>query len=84
MESNSFNHEISAGQLVKNGGWTCNFNMVKYSMENHTLSTYLGIKLIKIVTDDMYSMKFNWCFGLLRTELTRRKYVYCLVHFLVS
>ncbi len=55
MESDSFNHKISAGQMLKNGRWTCNnFNKVKFSMENHTLSTYLGIKLIEIGTDDIY------------------------------
>ncbi len=40
MESDSFHHNIAAGQLVKNGGWTRN----KFSMENHTLLTYLVIK----------------------------------------
>ncbi len=48
-------------QHVKNGGWTSNnFNKMKFSMENHTVLIYLGIKFIKIGTDDTHSMNFSW------------------------
>ncbi len=56
VEFASCNHEISAGQPVNNSRETCsNFNKVKFSMENHTLPTFLRIKLIEIDTDVSYS-----------------------------
>ncbi len=41
VESGSFSHEILEGQLIKMARRICNnFNKVKFSMENHTFSTY--------------------------------------------